>query len=771
MTDIQFGAVREVWLSTLTAPNTHFSFLVRDDSFAKSGVVFGRTQRLGDPLSLGPGSGWRQLSWEGGKGQFEWRDQQMFESGNADVFSRTGKIRMWPGWASIKKEARRVFDRYTLARGGTGLSKADNKLYFAESNFWSGTGTVAPEGGFRAYQYDPRTGDVTRLGFHGTSGIGAQLGVTGFTAIQAATDDASSEEYVYFGTATGLFLYHTTAKTWFRDTNASATGVQWDSLLPYKDALYYCSGKCLYKRTPLAPYGNLGTHTKIKEHNASFRTIGLEVWQNRLWYGVQYSSDRTSICTSDGVTANEAFQMPDEFFLTGLHAHQGALYIFGARSQLFPNGDITPRPGPPATIGQVWKYTGGVPQLLWEANDQENTSARDTKAHVVNRGTSWGELLVWGHGGFRGTAEERAGIMCYHPATDSLFNGPEIPMDPQGYTRGTIVNSVINWRNSLAISFRDLRNYSEQSPGVVNPKGVMVLRTPDFYRDRPDFKDPGDFRGHSIEAQHPIRYNYLISSKYRGDDDVMNEPKVWLTGRLNVKLPSNKCRIKVYLITKEGYWTPPGYNTSQGPAFNPGDESAHPPTTVDGDGNPANVRTKADGRPQYLATATRVKTINYDASNKDWRVVTFPLKDSTGAYLSSEKVQYAIVLENVSGGVHNSDTPEVDSMEIQWMVAPAKRRQWRLRFVLSDAQLRLNGNANSLTTAQAMADKLELFWSSRQPFYLYEPTAVGAADAAGTPIEVLPVIEGFNISQYRLASDETTVEQEVSLTLIENVIA
>lgn len=748
MTAIGFGTEREVWFATLSNPNTKFSFIIRDDAFAKSGVAFGRTTRIDKPINLGPGSGWQQLSWEGGKGQLEWKDEQMYEEGDIDPYSRTGKMRMWPGWSAIKKDATRKFDGYTLARGGQSAIFGESKLYFAERNQWY-TGAT-PSGGHKAYVYNPTAKTVSALQ---STNFPNTLGSNGFTAICAATDDASANEYVYFGTLGGLWVYAVSGSgTWFKDTNAPTTNtVQWDSMVSFRDALYYCSDKALYKRTPTAPLGTLGTHTKIKLHNAAYRCMGLAVWQNRLWYGIQYSGNRVSIGTSDGVTAAEAIQMPEEFVITGLHAHYGALYIFGGKPQAVPGTKAVP-----ANIGQVWKYTGSSLTLLWESNDTMNSAAVDGKAHVVGPGTSFGSCLVWGHQAYEGTVEERAGLMMYDAEKDSLFDGPKLPMHPNAKAQGMVITGIVGWDNTIAVAYHDNKDYSGNYPGVDWPSGVAYLRMPDYYRDDMNAFDKHTFKGASVEYTRNKKVQWMKSSTYRGDDSSANEAKVWLSGRMNVRVPSEKCEIEVFLLKNEGYWRPPNY----------GGQNA----TVKSDGSAANYRTLASGRHEPLATAVKVATITSNGSD-DWRVVQFPLKDENGVYISSQKMQYAVVISN-TGGVDFGETAEVDSMEVQWMLAPKKRLQYRVRAVLQDAQVTLSGAANSLTTAQAQADELQTLWSGHQPFLMWGPFADShvAADLHQIDaIEVFPTEDGYNVTQYRVESDDDQVAQEVALTLIENV--
>lgn len=751
VTPIEYGSVREAWMNTLSAPGTKYSFLSRDDSYQVSSATFGRTTRLGDPVALGPGSGWRQLTWEGGSLQDLWRDRAMYQDGNADVTSRAGGVRLWSGFDVIGKRRDLYVSSFAMAAGsGDGTSFQQPRLYFAErTHIYSSTNN--PSGGFKAYSYDPTNNVYKQLNATYpaalTNSLGNVLqGYSGFTAICAATDDASSNEYVYFGTNLGLYIYYVTGDAWFADANCTQGRIARDSMVSYKDALYYCADKKLWKRTPVAgSYGINGTHTAVAEHAASVRTQGLAIWQNRLWYGVQYSGNKVAIGTSDGVTAAQAFQMPDDFQIGGLIPHYGALYVYGAAPQKFQT--LTHAP---SAVGQVWKYTGSSLTKIWESDDGTGRAWDDRSSAGVYCASTMGPLLLWGWSGQAGTTNERACIMAYDAEKDAVVRGPEIPQHPAGRNDGMLVTAMVPWNGTFAVAVRDLCG---TYPGLSASADTSVLvwrkqwagihDQPNIVPSSGSVSFLNTFGGYSTEYADTTRTQYIVSSEYFGEsDEVAAMNKVWLSGKARVKVPANT-QLNVYAITEAGKWYPPGY---------------------------ANVSlTELDnrGRPYPQASGTLVATVTYNGSD-DWRSVSWDMVDGSGAYLTSQRLRYALVLSSSeTDNIASTRTPEVDSVEFTWSLIEPKRRQWRVRFVLSDGQLRLDGTANSLTTAAAMAQKLDDFWSMRTPFQFYPPDTGGGP--SGSPVSVIAAQDGYSVQQYRVESNDTQVGQEVSMILVEHV--
>jgi len=759
--DLGFGSVREVWYAPLDDPvDGKKSFLIRDDAFSKSGAIFGRTVRLGEPLNTGPGSGWRQTTWEGGQLRHDWQDEAMYFEGNLDTWSHTGRIRMWPGFAHIHKDATRKFDSYVFGNGNDGPAIGNTKLYFGERNYFYVAGP--PSGGFKAYRYDPDANTLTTLPTTPNT-----LANTGYTAIVPAQDDGSSSSFIYFGTPGGWWVYQESGNSFAKDTGASYP-VNHDAAVTFRDALYYCSGKALVKRTPSAAFGIVGTHTIIKSHNAAYATQGLTVWNNRLWYGINFQGNRCMLGTSDGVSAQSIIEFPEEFQALSMKAHYGALFIFGHKPQAVAGSGAHPN-----AVAQVWKYTGSSLTKLWESNDEDQRALTDNRPHIISGSTAtFGSLLVWGNPGYPGTVTPRPSIWAWDAEVDAIIEGPSLVMDPAN-REGLVIANVHGWDNTLVVTYRDNHNYvSQGATGVDWPQGVAYLRWPNKMRNK-SMRLANTFKGRSVDWSEPERKQFLVSSRYRGDASVATETKTWLSGKVNVRLAAPGAYMNVYVVLDDNKsylvkridFDPDnrGWRTVQFPVKNPGSYTIFPEAgAADALSLHAAIILGDGSTPSYVPSTT-VATVVPDADNTD-------------KYLQSQFVQYRFeMVNNDAGNADSIATPELDSWELQWTVAPKKRMQYHLRHVLTDGQERLDGNANPVTTAQEMADALEELWGNSLPFLMWGPFAeprdpdpdvdLNNANA----IEVVPVVESFQVNQYRIDTEGSDVGQEVAWTLIENV--
>lgn len=776
MSNMVYGATGEVWMRRLdnlswNGGSLYDSFSVRMDATQQSTVSFGRTTKLGDSVALGPGSGWRQRSWEGGALQDTWSDKAMYQQGNASPTSRVGGLRMWSGFTGLAKRRDPYITSYAMCVGsGDGTATNLPKLYFAERNFYT-SATNNPSGGFKAYSYNPSTGAYTQLNSTYpaalTNSLGNVLqGYSGFTSMCAATDDASSYEYIYFGTNLGLYIYYVTGDAWYADANCASGRFARDSMLSFKEALYYCADKKLWKRTPVAgAYGINGTHVAVAEHAAAVRTQGLAIWQNRLWYGVQFSGNRAAVHTSDGVSASQAFQMPDEFIIGGLIQHYGSLYIYGSAPQKYQTLSLAP-----SAVGQVWKYTGSSLTKIWEGDDGTGRAWDDRFLGGIYGAATMGSLLLWGWPGQQGAVNERACIMAYDAERDAIVKGPEIPHHPAGRIDGMLITSMISFNGTFACATRDLcGTYPGLSTGSTDTSLLVWNKLWQGIHDNVNNSSAtstlnfaNTFGGYSTEYVEPARIQYLVSSEYFGEsDEVANMTKTFLTGSMRAKVPDNTT-IQVYAITESGNWYPPGYAD-----------------TV--------TATEVDNRwrsfPQAMGTLVYTATSN---GSTEWRDFSWDMYASSNVYVSGKRFRYALVLTaNDTGNLTMNTTPEVDTIEFAWQVQEPKRRMWRLRFVVADALERapdpstgaVLGHNN--TTADAMLSALDYYWNLRSPFWFYPPNEGSTGITPDeTPVKVLAMPDGYSVQQSTLTQGNTYSQEaitpssvyEVSMTLVEHIV-
>lgn len=657
MLTTEHGVVREVWFATLTDPTTKHSFLIRDDSYLKSGAVFGRTVRLGDPVTLGPNGAWRQLTWEGGNDQEQWADEAMFKKGTADTSSSRGKAKLHPALGTIYEElARANVGRLALGRNAADATRASaSPLFIGEDNPFN---VAVPLGGFRLYRKDPGGGFFT---------IKSDF-ASGIRAFSPPDDNSPN---IYIGCANGeVWKYDQGGGTIVLDYTEPAGAIEFNSMELYQDSLYWLSSNHLVRRY------NDGTTTT---YTGPFKPAGIQalrgiaVWNGKLWFAGITPNRATRIFVWDGTTGVEAVRVPGEFEVMGLRVHYGSLYICGSSG----GADRV------AWKGQVWRYTGSSLQKVYEAGTGD-----DTEDHTIWDMETDGPFLCWPQHA-RPSNGYVSGIVRYDAELDAISLGPN---RSEGAARS--VHSIESYDNTLVI---------DTTSDGGDDAWVRPVRK--LGRVRVDL-------GSNIEQ-------YVLSSRY--DGEIPGEKKVWLTGRVRCKVPQFT-EVEVRLLLDEG------------------------------------------------STEFTVKTVTYDAGlGAGWRTVTFPLHASSGEYFQSTTLQYKLVLRNTE--TTNTETvanPEVDSIEVEFMPSPSKRRQWRARLLASNAQQRLDGSNNPLSTTQALVDKLEELWARQLPLLYWDAGSTGGVPPdATTAVEVF--VTDFSSQPYRVASDATDINSEVQFSMVEVV--
>lgn len=515
---VDYGNNRQIWLATLDAPTTKFPFLVRDEASAKGSALFGRTVRLGEPVTLGPNSTWRSKSWEGGQDQDIWRDEQMYQSGDANGVTKRGRLKLWTGYKQLYAHGSRAVSQYAMSPGASGWG-SDTGLWLGENNpqgrLDGVNGTAVPDSGFALMRYDPTTGVTTVK----------QYLAAGINSIARMNDQGNSQLYLAIGLTNGKFYQY------YEPTNGIAmekdhAGLAVDGIVAYGDAMYYGAGGSLWKRTYAATPGVV--HAKVKDIPNTTQVKALTVWNNRLWFAAVGTGNRTSIYVSDGVTVTLAFSFPHNFHARQLVNHYGALYVIGETTAALGTG---------GNVGQVWKYNGSSLVKLFEEGD-----GRDNKYHWSLGATSYDRFLVWTKNGF----PDGAGLMLYDAEVDAIITGPTIKADTSATT--VYCTNVIEYNNTLVAAFYDTADY-----GTINTQrllGPTMVAT--WNRDGGGTND--DFSGlqNRSFAQAPntagVREQYVLSSQY--DGEIPGEQKTWLTGRLLVKVPQYT-EVKVYALLDE----------------------------------------------------------------------------------------------------------------------------------------------------------------------------------------------------------------------------
>ena len=683
MSNIEFGSVSQIWLAPAEDLSAKQSFLVRDDAYAVTEASFGRQVRLGQPIDLGPAGSWNQDGWFGGYDQERWYDEYMFREGDADVTDRIGRVKLWPGWKHIfnLNTSKEFIEFGCLIPSGSG-SGADTPLLVCERGREPGTA----EGSWRAFTIrdDHDFSEVRTI----TEDLGE------ITAITPIASESSS------GAAVGAFLLGTQGGRIYRWLPGEQFGLDVDSpewsggrpigrnaMIGFNGAVYYGRSGALWRRVS-------GTHTTVKALSNVDRLAGFCVWQNRLWFLGSAAGGRSYLFTSDGVTVAQVLEFPHGLSADSMCAHYGSLYI-GAQMDKTPGDTLS-------TTGQVWRYNGSSLQKIWDGK------LVNEEAYGVESIVSWDRFVAWPKDGF-GSGDKKAGVWLYDAEEDAILEGPCMDMDPAA-TRYKVTSLGV-WNGSLVAGFKDMRTVD----GAVNPSWVAYVRRDGMFHmgyssGRPP-TSPND--GHSFRYQPSWREGFVESSSY--DADLAAEKKLWLTGRVKAKIPTD-CQLVVELVPDEG-------------------------------------------SPVEVAAFTGT------SATPAWETYTFTCDDSSGKHLQSTEMAYRLTLRHPVTQAALAQGPEVDHVSFQFMPAASRRRQWYMRIVCSDNQDTLAGTANTLDTRKKLVDKLKDLWLSNGVLAFWEGPQDGTTPSDADAIKV--TLSNFSDQPWRLSSTSDEVMSETSFSLLE----
>lgn len=679
---IEWGSVRQIWVAPLNDPSDKTAFLIRDDAYSRSGAVFGRTLRLGDPIDTGPNSQWVQTSWGGGEEQDSWADEEMYLEGTADTTTKLGKVRLWPGWKEARTDATRKVGTFINAAGNATYG-ASPRLLMGEGYDWPGiTGSVST---FKLYEMTSG-GSVSELKAFGNP-------IQAISDIEQESGGSNPTIRQLVGTLNGnVWRYEPTEATkWVNEHQMGLDHIGRHAMCPYNGAVYIGSKYRLSRRTWDDDLW-VPTFKKVRDHNWLNRVENLVVWNNRLWFTGRTHGFDCMLFVSEGTTSQQAFVMPGSFFCTRLVVHYGSLYIVGMRHA---SKQDTVR-----SLGEVWRYNGSSLTRIWA---EEVDDGSDEHLPVWDA-TSWRQYLVWGRASAPSIGRPPS-LMLYDAELDAIVTGPSWDIDAN--SDGVQVSGVTVWQDTLAASLVDLTTYSG---GPDNPNGTFFMR-------RGGQHIANSITGSGLSSM-SFAYPFtsisrkVVSSVY--DGETPGEEKVWLSAKVRCKVPADT-RVVVKAIFDE-------------------DE-----------------------------TEVTLGTITYDAAQLGWRNESVSMKVA-GEYVKSTTVQYVIYVENTDPTTSPLNTPEVDSLSVDFMLAPAGRSQWRVRVLANDAQVLLDDSNNPLTTRDAIVSAVEDLWSDHVPILYWD--AGGSGDTpVGAGTEVM--VQDFFEQSYRVSSDSEEVASELTMGLVE----
>jgi hypothetical protein len=650
---VELGSRRQVFFWKKGALEDNHAFIVRDDAYSQGVVEYGRTIRLGDPVRLGPDSGWLQSTWEGGEDQDIWSDDEMYQEASADVNTKSGKMRMWPGWRILYYEAARPYNRFCLQRGQLGLG-FNTPLYFGESDIYFQYDATPPSGGFRLHSYDPATGNIGTAAdnYFNIRDIIPLLVPNTVNIALLIADAADNYPTDVGGGSLWWYFEDVGTRTEITYDNTPSNAYWPKGLITNGKDIYALNGNQIAKLTD-------NVWTNLQNVLTARGMAGIATWNNRIWFGVQQGGGRASIHVTDGTTTTKAFDIPDEFIISQLHVHYGSLFISGFRIKADGSGL--------GSVGSIYRYTGTTLTKLYE----EGIDASGER-HAIHAMCSLGPNLVWNRNAMPSTGM-RAGVKMWNAETDAIFDGPTMGIDATS-TEGVEVTDLISYDNSIAASFVDHHNYGGSH---TLPKMVALVRPFDTVRHDFNSGTGGNLptfvglSGESFDTEFAgTRTQFVRSSVYHGTDDVKHELKTWLHARLLVKLPAANCSVEVKVILDES-----GTEISLG--------------TVDYDAG------DLGWRPAVFAIQD-VDTLNYQSRSIQYVV-----------YLHNDDTANDDSVAN----------PQVDEVHIAWKPVPTFRRTHNLRIICQDSMTDLDGGALTLDTIEEMVEYFETAYADGQPIY------------------------------------------------------
>lgn len=546
------GTQRQVAIAPAGHPDQKVQFLIDDTSYSKGGTTIGRSIALGDKVDLGPYSVWRQDDWSGGIGQDKWKDPTQCFFSDADGTTTPGLLKPNAGWLQIGYLNSKAVTSFRLVTGSSG------QLYAGETNTFGRTSP--PVTSYNLYKHDPTLGASVIVKSALTSGL---------NALCRHNDIATTFNYIAVGFANGdIGFLREDTNAWTLEAsgvapnNVAHGGVEYDSMCQYNDALWFCAGNKLMKRTVAA--GPVVTYAAVRQVLDAITLRGLVVWNGKLWFTAIGGSGQSTLWQCDGTTATPVLRIPGDFQTWSMCVHRGSLYIGGSKAVGDPESALT------GQMGQLWQYTGSSLELVYEVG------GLDYKDNGIYAVCSYGQYVAFNKNGteyqyratYNTTYPSICGVYLYDPSTDSIHIGPSFG----AFSTTTLICNSLCWYNdSLAGSFWDSGLVTANNNG---PLMIGMTRK----QLRTGIHTGAVFFGESYDSATINTYKKLYSSDY---DAGLAENKVWMEARVQCRLPSPNTSIEVWVLL----------------------DGAKPETTE-----------------------KFVGTITYDSSQTDWRSVSFPLR-------------------------------------------------------------------------------------------------------------------------------------------------
>jgi hypothetical protein len=696
----QFGPVREVMFAPVSNPTDVNSFLIRDDSYAKSSAVLGRTLRLGDPIDTGVISASYQTSWSGGRDQTNFSDTSMYLDSTLDTTDFSGRLKMWRGFRVRGGGGSEYM--VSIINSPSGTVDADNKVIFSTSN-----GTV-----WQALVADPYT-QTSLMNF--APDIPSVLSSLSQTNTDPIGDGTS--RWIAVGFTNGnLKVLETTSGTIQDRTHPDvARRTEISDMCVYNKKLAVMMGSNLFIMD--APTSAPGSQTWVLVQSFGQRALNTKtsmvVHNGTLYILIQYRGGVSTLWASDGVSGATLVYTFQNAYAMKLHSLKGGLYIH-VNEYSFTDSD----PAVGKLNGALYAFVGGSVRKL---TSRSNPSQYFVNAESDGPSSLWGDYIAMVYyslpKAFNSSTEDRTiGVLLYNPENDSFHMGPSL----SGFPSATKVKAINQANGSLFFNVTD---------GVTN----QFYQTSREALARDGIWSGGTTLTNGVRGTEQ-KYK-LISSTFDGGFPDLQ--KTWL--RVNIK-----------------------HNLERG-------STADTVPTMN-----VYVRTSSN---DYDSTEYLIGTYTPTLGESGWRTSSFDIAVSGVKFPKTNQLRYVVELKYphdpaVSGyGAVPVDKVQIDSVSVEYMLVASPKKVWRTRVLAEDAQPKLSGAANALTTRTSMSNKLFQYWTNGQPLYYWDasPSSVTPTYTSGVPTNHTGIVMITDVGEnsYRVNDLGNEVVSELSLTMYE----
>lgn len=488
-----YGPVREIMFAPTSNVADVNTFLIRDDAYARSSAVLGRTLRLGDPIDTGVVSAAYQTDWSGGTGQTSFSDTSMYLDGNLDTTDPSGRIRFHPSLNPV-------------SRGNTEMTVAI--LSSPQTNDYSANRVLFgnDNGQVIAYRVASPYGVTTMANFTGQS-------VSAMCHLEQTGGLAGEWFAVGFADGTFKIVQSTSGTIQDRSNPTVAKRGHIHSMVPYKRKIAMVMNSTLFT---VDYNGTSVTWSEVVNFSQGNNGKAyLAVLNEVLYVLVEYNGGRCALWASDGTTGATLLHTFENSYPVNLLANKGGLFIH-VNEFAFDTSTVGYR------NSALYSLSGGSMRKLYSRTDDSKYFINEQSLgpscvygdYIAISYVSSSKAVDKSFETFLGyVGDNRLGVILYDPVNDSFHPGPFLA----GCPNGTYVTALGASNGSLYVA---LSNGSKR----------VVCET---RRDRRVTKGDWSTSLSTIDAGvvAASQFGRIVSSSF--DAGFPDQNKTWL--RINVK--------------------------------------------------------------------------------------------------------------------------------------------------------------------------------------------------------------------------------------------